>query len=102
MSGTLIRKASRQVRSWTTRPPTTGPSRVAADVAAAQTPNARARAGPSNVEVIRASEPGTRSAAVAPWKSRARTSASRLGERPHRTLAMPKPTRPIEKTRLRP
>ena len=101
-SGTLIRNASRQVRYWTRRPPTTGPRTVAAEVAAAQIPNARASPGPSKAAVMRASEPGTRMAAAAPWRSRKTTSASRVGARPHRALVVAKPTRPIAKTRFRP
>ncbi len=100
--GTLIRKASRQDRYWTRRPPTTGPRTVAAEVAAAQIPKALASPGPSKADVMRASEPGTRTAAAAPWRSRKTTSASSVGARPHRTLVDPKPTRPIVKTRFRP
>ena len=64
----------------------TGPRSAVADVAEAQMPNARARAGPSNSAVRIASEPGTSSGARrAPWRRRARTSSSSVGARPHRT-----------------
>ena len=44
-TGTLIRNAIRQPMVSTSNPPTTGPSSVSADVAAAQIPNARPRSG---------------------------------------------------------
>ena len=80
----------------------TGPRSVVADVADAQMPNARARAGPSNSAVRIARLPGTSSAPAAPWSRRAMTSSSRVGARPHRTEVMPKPVRPIAKIRRRP
>jgi hypothetical protein len=43
-----------------------GPKSVNAEVADAQTPKARARSAPSKAWVISESEPGTRSAPVAP------------------------------------
>ena len=101
-NGTLIRNATRHEMYWTRKPPTTGPRTVAPDVAAAQIPNAPAKRGPSNADVIRASEPGTSSAAAAPWRRRKRTNASIVGDRPHRMLVPPNPIRPIANTRLRP
>ena len=62
-----------------------GPRSVSADVAAAQMPEGAGPAGPSNVAVMIASEPGTSSAPAAPWRSRATISSSRVGARPHRT-----------------
>ena len=47
MSGTFTRNATRHEKRSTIRPPTSGPSTVSAEVAAAQMPNARARASPS-------------------------------------------------------
>ena len=101
-SGTLIRNAARQLTVSTSRPPTTGPMRLVADVAEAQMPNARARASPSNSAVRIASEPGTSRAPAAPCISRNTTSSSSVGARPHRTDAIPKPTRPIVKIFRRP
>ncbi len=101
-SGTLIRKATRQLIDWISRPPRVGPRIVVAEVAAAQIPNARLRAGSTNVAVMIDSEQGTRSAPAAPWSTRNTTSSSRLGDSPHRIEVRPKPARPIMKTRRRP
>ena len=62
-----MRNATRQPTVSTRVPPTIGPRTVSAAVAAAQIPNARARAAPSKAWVMRASEPGMSSAPAAPW-----------------------------------
>ena len=54
------------------------------------------------VAVMIDSEPGTRSAPVAPWRTRDRASSSRFGARPHMTDVVPKPASPIAKTFRRP
>ncbi len=80
----------------------TGPISVVAEVAAAQMPNARARAGPSNSAVRIASDPGTSSAPAAPWSTRNTTRSSSVGAIPHSTDVTPNPTSPIANTRRRP
>ena len=102
MNGTLTRNANRQPIVSTMEPPTIGPRSVSADVAAAQMPKARARSAPSNAWVIRASEPGTSSAPVAPWRSRKTTSHSRVGASPHSADVAANPARPIAYMRRRP
>ncbi len=102
MTGTLRKKARRQLTVSTRTPPTRGPRIDVAAVAAAQIPNARPRAGPSNVAVMIDSEHGTSSAPAAPWKTRKRARSSRLGARPHRAEVMPNAIRPMVKTRRRP
>ena len=67
---------------------------MSAEVAAAQMPNARARALPSNAAVMIESEPGTRSAPANPWSSRARTRISIVGASPQRTEVRPNPAEP--------
>ena len=82
MNGMFTRKARRHPTVSTMVPPTIGPSRVRADVAEAQTPNARARDAPSNAWVMRDRDPGISNAPVAPWSSRKTTSHSRVGASP--------------------
>ena len=97
------RKAARQLTVSTSSPPTSGPMRAVADEAAAQMPIARDRVASSRkVAVMIASDPGTSSAPAAPWSSRATTSSSSVGARPHRTDVMPKPHSPMANTRRRP
>ena len=102
ISGMLMRNATRQPTLSTSVPPTNGARSVAADVPAAQMPNALERAGPSNNAVMIAIEPGTSSAPDTPWRIRNTTSSSRVGARPQRTDVTPNPTSPIAKTRRRP
>ncbi len=102
MNGMLSRNANRQPIVSTMVPPTIGPRSVSADVADAQTPNARAREAPSKAWVISDRDPGTSSAPVAPWRSRKTTSHSRVGARPHRADVPANPVRPITYMRRRP
>ena len=57
---------------------------------------------PANVEVIKASELGTRKAPAAPCTARAAISTSGFGAAAIATEAMPKPMRPMRSTSLRP
>ena len=98
----LIKNAARQDTVSTRTPPTNGPTMLVAEDAAAQTPIACPRSAPSKVAVMIASEPGTRSAAVAPCKTRKTISSSIVGASPQRAEQMPKPTRPVANIRRRP
>ncbi len=97
-----MKKATRQPMESTSAPPTTGPMRVMPEVAAAHTPKARPRSGPSKEAVMMARAPGTRSAPVAPCARRKMMSSSKLGDRPQSTEVTPKPTKPMAKMRRRP
>ena len=78
-SGTLMKNAARQEIVSTRRPPISGPRIVVAPEAPAQVPNARPCSSPEKLAVRSASEPGTRSAPAAPWRTRNRTSSSMFG-----------------------
>ena len=79
-----------------------GPRIVVAAVAAAHTPYARPWASPLKFAVSSASDPGTRIAPAAPWRTREATRNSMFGARPHSTLVSPNPMSPMRKTRRRP
>lgn len=71
-------------------------------VAAVQMPIARAWAAPRNVDVINASELGTRNAPAAPCTARKPTTSSTVGARAMAVEATANPTRPTRSTRARP
>ena len=75
---------------------------IAVVVIAVHMPIARPWAAPRKVEVISASELGTRNAAAAPWKPRAMMRNSGSGAAATAIEAMPKPIRPMRMTRMRP
>ena len=69
---------------------------------AVQTPIARACAEPWNALRMSASELGTSSAPATPCRPRARIRTSAVGATAHATEAIPKPSSPQNRTRLRP
>src|SRR5438067_2864545 len=64
--GTLMKNAARQEIVSTSTPPISGPRIVVAPDAPAHVPKARPCSSPEKLAVIKAREPGTRSAPVAP------------------------------------
>ena len=97
-----MRKTKRHESRSTNRPPMSGPAIMAPVVIAVQRPIARPCAGPRNVDVIRASELGTRNAPAAPCAARAMMRKSGSGAAATAIEAMPKPTSPMRRTRMRP
>lgn len=84
------------------RPPRSGPTIIAAVVEAVQMPMARERRGSTIVEVMRASELGTRKAPAAPCAARAMTRKTASGASATAMDATPKAMRPMRRTRMRP
>ena len=94
-SGTLIRKATRQPIVSTITPPTIGPRTVSADVDAAQIPNARPRAAPSNAWVMSDSEPGHEQGAGRALEEPEDDQPLEVGARPHSAEVTANPASPI-------
>lgn len=101
-SGTFIAKITRHDRASTSRPPSGGPTAIAALVPAVHDPIAAARSCGANTLVMIASELGTSSAPAAPCSARAAMRTSTVGEIAQTSEAAPKPTTPMAKTRRRP
>ncbi len=101
-SGTLMRKADRQLALCTSTPPSRGPMIDVADVPAAHRPMARPRSSPEKVAVRIERLPGTRTAPKPACTTRAAIRISIVGASPHATDAAPNPTSPTRNIRRRP
>src|SRR5256714_8879679 len=90
-SGTLMKKAERQLTCSINQPPTTGPTAVVIALNPDQVPIARPRSAPSNVALIIARLPGTKNAAPIPCSARPIIRERRLDAKPHQIEAGGKP-----------
>ena len=100
MMGGLTRKTDRQPMNSVQMPPSTTPALAPAAVAAAKTPSARVRAGPSsNRSVMMATAWGATNAALAPWQNRAAIKAREVGASPAASDVMPKAVMLMRSTR---
>ena len=98
----LIRNAARHDIASTRIPPTNGPRMVVAADAPAHRPKARPSSSPWKVEVMMASDPGTKIAPAAPWSTRKTMSRMMLGANPHISEVTPKATSPMANIFRRP
>ena len=101
-SGTFIAKIMRHDSASTSRPPSGGPTAIAALVPAVHDPIAAARSSGPKTAVMIASELGTSSAPAAPCTARAAMSTSTVGATAQMSEATPKPPTPSAKIRRRP
>ena len=101
-SGTLKKKAERQLRFSISQPPSTGPTAVVIALKPDHVPIARPRSAPSKVALMIARLPGTSNAAPIPCSARATISISGDDAKPQQIDAAVKEATPIRKIRLRP
>ena len=101
-TGTFTRNTACQPTSFTSTPPSIGPSTSPTPATAAHTPSACGRSSGGNMTAISDSAGGSTHAAAAPISARAPISATGKGAIAHRHEATPKPAMPARNTRLRP
>ena len=102
-TGTLTRNTARQLKNWTSTPPSTWPATKPTDAVAPYLPSARLRRGPSaNPVVIRENAAGATTAAPAPWTTRDATSSTGSCARPPASEAAEKASSPAMNIRRRP
>jgi hypothetical protein len=97
-----MKKIQFQPRCSVTSPPTRGPMASAVADTPAQMPIAVPRSRAGNVAEMIDSVAGVRSAAPAPWTTRAPIRKASEEDRPHISDAAVNTTSPIEKKRRRP
>ena len=101
-TGTLIRKARRQLPASISHPPKTGPTAPAAAPVAAHMPIARPFASPEKLRPRIARLFGISMAALAPCTKRASSNKIRVGATAQAREAMPNSKTPVIKRRRRP
>ena len=94
-TGTLMKKIHSHPKPSTSRPPASGPTRVATPAVAPHSPMAAPRRSGGKVRVMTAMVCGVMSAAPSPCTARATISSSSVPESPHHREASVKITRPM-------
>ena len=102
IGSTLMAKTQRQEATDTRNPPSTGPNTAEVPLQAVQVPIARPAASPRKLDMISASELGTRSAPKMPCTNRAAIRIPTLGATAQAREATRNPTSPATRIRLRP